>query len=210
MIALLVPAQPLAAEQHWADWMGEIQTPLLEHVALFFNYLGRGIGSALALVGIGVVLIAKRRWLALLAYAVTEALTPLLTAAVKEVVDRPRPRRARASLRRRLPVRPPSFAGATCIVAVVLSRSSAGGGAFGGHSRRRGSPAWRGAAPISSCTGCSTSLGAPSSARASRSLFSPPFSSCSLGVRRLGSRRANEGAGPRPRVVQDPYAEVYP
>ena len=78
VLALLVPAEPLAVEQHWADWMREIQTPLLEHVALIFNYLGRGLGRALVLAGIGVVLIVARRWWALLAYAAeeTEALAP--------------------------------------------------------------------------------------------------------------------------------------
>ena len=45
-LALLVPAQPLTVEQHWADWMRGIETPLLDHVALIFNYLGRGLGRA--------------------------------------------------------------------------------------------------------------------------------------------------------------------
>ena len=91
LIALLVPAQPLALEQHWADWMREIRTPLLEHVALVFNFLGRGIGRALVLVGLGVPLLVARRWLALLAYAASEALTPLLSSVTKALVGRPRP-----------------------------------------------------------------------------------------------------------------------
>ncbi len=119
--ALLVPAQPLAVEQHWADWMQEIQTPLLEHVALIFNYLGRGIGRALLIVGIGVVLIVARRWWALLAYALTEALTPLLSSTVKALVDRARPpdglvHPAGASF----PSGHAAFAGATCVAAVLL------------------------------------------------------------------------------------------
>ena len=119
--ALLVPAQPLAVEQHWADWMQEIQTPLLEHVALIFNYLGRGIGRALVIVGIGVVLIVARRWWALLAYALTEALTPLLSSTVKALVDRARPPDglvdpAGASF----PSGHAAFAGATCVAAVLL------------------------------------------------------------------------------------------
>ena len=120
-LALLVPAQPLAVEQHWADWMREIQTPLLEHVALIFNYLGRGLGRALVLVGIGVVLIAATRWWALLAYAITEALTPLLSSVIKALVDRPRPpdglvHPAGASF----PSGHAAFAGATCVAAVLL------------------------------------------------------------------------------------------
>jgi hypothetical protein len=51
LLALLVPAQPLAIEQHWADWMREIQTALLKQIALIFNYLGRGLGRALVVVG---------------------------------------------------------------------------------------------------------------------------------------------------------------
>jgi undecaprenyl-diphosphatase len=121
LLALLVPAQPLAVEQHWADWMQKIQTPLLEHVALIFNYLGRGIGRALVIVGMGVVLIAARRWWALLAYALTEALTPLLSSAVKALVDRARPpdglvHPAGASF----PSGHAAFAGATCVAAVLL------------------------------------------------------------------------------------------
>ena len=79
VLALVVPARPLAVEQRWADWMREIQTPFLEHVALIFNYLGRGVGRALLVAGIGIVLIVARRWWALLAYAVTEALAPLFS-----------------------------------------------------------------------------------------------------------------------------------
>jgi undecaprenyl-diphosphatase len=121
VLALLVPAQPLTAEQHWADWMREIQTPLLEHVALIFNYLGRGIGRALVLVGIGVVLIVARRWSALLAYAVTEGLAPLFSSVAKALVDRPRPpdglvHPAGASF----PSGHATFAGATFVAAVLL------------------------------------------------------------------------------------------
>ncbi len=120
-LALLVPTQPLAMEQHWADWMGEIQTPLLDHVALIFNYLGRGLGRALVLVGIGGVLIMARRWWALLAYATTEALTPLLSSVAKALVDRARPpdglvHPAGASF----PSGHTAFAGATCVAAVLL------------------------------------------------------------------------------------------
>jgi membrane-associated phospholipid phosphatase len=121
VMALLVPTQPLAIEQHWADWMREIQTPVLEHVALVFNYLGRGVGRTLVLVGIGVVLIPGRRWSALLAYAATEALTPLLTSAVKALVNRPRPPEGLVHpTGAAFPSGHASFAGATCVAAVLL------------------------------------------------------------------------------------------
>ena len=118
---MLVPTEPLAIEQHWADWMREIQAPLLDKVALVFNYLGRGLGRALTLVGIGVLLLVATRWWALLAYAVTEGLTPLLSSATKAVVDRPRPPEglvhpAGASF----PSGHAAFAGATFVALVLL------------------------------------------------------------------------------------------
>ena len=121
VLGLLVPTQPFAVEQRWADWMREIQTPLLEHVALIFNYLGRGLARALVLAGIGVVLIVARRWWALLAYAVTESLAPLFSSVVKGLVDRPRPpdglvHPSGASF----PSGHATFAGATCVAAVLL------------------------------------------------------------------------------------------
>jgi membrane-associated phospholipid phosphatase len=121
VLALLVPAQPFAVEQHWAEWMRDIQTPFLEHVALIFNYLGRGLGRALVIAGIGIVLIVARRWWALLAYAVTESLAPLFSSVVKALVDRPRPpdglvHPAGASF----PSGHATFAGATFVAAVLL------------------------------------------------------------------------------------------
>jgi membrane-associated phospholipid phosphatase len=121
LLALLVPVQPLAIEQHWADWMREIQTPLLKQIALVFNYLGRGLGRALVIVGVGVVPIVVRRWWALLAYAVTEGLTPLLNSVFKAFVDRPRPpdglvHPSLASF----PSGHVSFAAATLVAAVLL------------------------------------------------------------------------------------------
>jgi membrane-associated phospholipid phosphatase len=121
LLALLVPAQPLAIEQHWADWMREIQTPLLKQIALVFNYLGRGLGRALVLVGVGVVPIAARRWWALLAYAVTEGLTPLLNSVFKALVDRPRPPDGLVHpSSTSFPSGHASFAAATVVAAVLL------------------------------------------------------------------------------------------
>jgi undecaprenyl-diphosphatase len=91
LLAATVPAQPLALEEHWQAWMRDIETPFLRHVALVFNYLGRGLGRALVLVAIGVVLIVLRRWWGLVAYAVAEALAPLVSSVTKGLVDRPRP-----------------------------------------------------------------------------------------------------------------------
>jgi membrane-associated phospholipid phosphatase len=121
LVALLVPTQPLALEQRWADWMRELQSPVLERVALVFNDLGRGLGRALTLAAIGLLLIVARRWWALLAFAVTESLTPLAGSVVKAMVDRPRPpdglvHPTGASF----PSGHASYAGATSVALVLL------------------------------------------------------------------------------------------
>ena len=71
--------------------MQDIQTPFLTHVALVFNALGHGIWRALTLAGIGLVLLLARRWAALAAFAVAEALTPLFSNLIKLAVGRERP-----------------------------------------------------------------------------------------------------------------------
>ncbi len=121
LTAALVPAEPLALERSWAEAMQDISTPALEHLALVFNWLGRGLGRALSIAVIGVVLLVARRWLALLAFAATEALTPLLSTLLKAHVDRPRPpggliHPSGASF----PSGHAAYAGATCVALVVL------------------------------------------------------------------------------------------
>lgn len=91
VIAVLIPTEPLELELRWLAWMRDVRTPLLDDVALVFNWLGRGIGRALVIAAVALPLIARRRWAAALAFGVTEALTPLLSAGFKALVDRPRP-----------------------------------------------------------------------------------------------------------------------
>jgi membrane-associated phospholipid phosphatase len=88
---LLIPAGPLALDSRWSDWMHDLETPFLNHVALVFNALGRGLLRGLTLAGIGLILLVGRRWRGLAAFAVTEALTPLSVNTIKLAVDRPRP-----------------------------------------------------------------------------------------------------------------------
>ena len=121
LTAALIPAEPLALERSWAEAMQDIPTPALERVALVFNWLGRGLGRTLSLAVIGVVLLVARRWLALLAFAATEALTPLLSTLLKAHVDRPRPpggliHPSGASF----PSGHAAYAGATCVALVLL------------------------------------------------------------------------------------------
>ena len=89
--ALLIPAGPLALDSRWSELMQDIETSFLTHVALVFNALGHGVWRALTIAGIGIVLLVARRWAALIAFALTEALTPLLVNLIKVVVDRERP-----------------------------------------------------------------------------------------------------------------------
>ncbi len=124
LLALLVPAKPLAAEQHWQEWMHDVQTPFLEHVALVFNYLGRGIGLVIVFTPVGLVLIFAKRWFALLTFALTEALTALTSSVTKAVIGRERPpfglvHPASSSF----PSGHTAFAGATSVALVVLFTS---------------------------------------------------------------------------------------
>lgn len=89
--AFLVPAGPLTLDSRWSELMQDSETPFLTHLALISNALGHGVWRALTIAGIGIVLLVARRWAALIAFALTEALTPLLVNLIKLAVDRERP-----------------------------------------------------------------------------------------------------------------------
>ena len=91
LMAVVVPAEPLQVDRRWSEAMLDIRIPFLTDVALVFNWLGRGLGSALTLSAVGIALFARRRWLALLAFGVTEAVTTLSSTFLKILVGRPRP-----------------------------------------------------------------------------------------------------------------------
>ena len=91
LAAFLVPTGPLTLDSRWSELMRDIQTPFLKHLALVFDALGGGIWRGVTLAAIGLVLLVTRRWVALIAFALTEALTPLLVNVIKTLVDRPRP-----------------------------------------------------------------------------------------------------------------------
>jgi diacylglycerol kinase family enzyme/membrane-associated phospholipid phosphatase len=91
LLALLIPEGPLTIDSRWTELMQDIQRPFLTHVALVFNALGHGAWRALTLAGIGLVLLLARRWAALAAFAVAEALTPLFSHLIKLAVGRERP-----------------------------------------------------------------------------------------------------------------------
>jgi undecaprenyl-diphosphatase len=121
LIGLVIPAGPLTIDQRWSKWMQDIQSSTLHQVALVFNYLGRGLGRALSLVAVGLILILARRWLALFAFAATEAFTPLASNLCKHLVGRPRP--AEAMLHASgssFPSGHAAYAGATAVALVFL------------------------------------------------------------------------------------------
>ncbi len=91
LIALIIPDGPLGIDRRWSDLMHDIESSFLTDVALVFNALGRGVWRAFTLAAIGLVLVAGRRWAALIAYAAAEALTPLSGTLIKALVGRPRP-----------------------------------------------------------------------------------------------------------------------
>ena len=56
LMALVVPTEPLVIDQRWSEAMHDLRTPLLTDLALVFNALGHGLGWALSLAAVGVVL----------------------------------------------------------------------------------------------------------------------------------------------------------
>ena len=91
LMAIVVPAEPLAIDRHWSEAMKDIETPLLKNLALVFDALGRGVGRVPVLIVVGLILVRARRWLPLVCFALTEGLTSLSSGLLKAAVGRPRP-----------------------------------------------------------------------------------------------------------------------
>ena len=121
LIALLIPAEPLDLDRSWSQAMHHLETPLLTHLALVFNWLGRGLGRVIALTLVGLLLLRARRWLALAAFAIAESLAPLLSTLLKALVDRTRPPDGLVHpVGASFPSGHATFAGATCVALVLL------------------------------------------------------------------------------------------
>jgi membrane-associated phospholipid phosphatase len=121
LIAILVPAGPLGLDRGWSEAMHHLETPLLTDLALVFNWLGRGVGRALTLTLVGLLLLRRRRWLALVAIAVAESLAPLLSTLLKVLVDRSRPPDELVHpFGASFPSGHATYAGATCVALVLL------------------------------------------------------------------------------------------
>jgi membrane-associated phospholipid phosphatase len=121
LMAILVPAGPLDLDRSWSEAMHHLETPLLTDLALVFNWVGRGVGRAIALTLVGLLLLRRRRWLALVALAVAESLAPLLSALLKVLVDRARPPDGLVHpVGASFPSGHATYAGATCVALVLL------------------------------------------------------------------------------------------
>ena len=121
LIAVLVPSGPLALDRSWSEAMHDLETPFLTNLALVFNWLGRGIGRAVSLTLIGLILLRRRRRLALVAFAVAESLAPLLSILLKVLVDRSRPPDGLVQpVGASFPSGHATYAGATCVALVLL------------------------------------------------------------------------------------------
>lgn len=121
VMAFVVPAEPLVVDRRWSEAMQDIESAFLKDLALVFNALGRGLGWALSLAAVGIVLVVARRWLALLAFAVTEGLTSSSSALLKALVGRPRPPDGLVHpVGSAFPSGHAAYAGATCVALVFL------------------------------------------------------------------------------------------
>ena len=117
----LVPDGPLGIDVRWSELMRDAEANWLTHLALAFNALGHGILRALTIAGVGLVLLVAGRRAALLAFALSEALTPLLVNLTKLLVGRERPPGAMIEAHSSsYPSGHAAYAGATAVVLVLL------------------------------------------------------------------------------------------
>jgi undecaprenyl-diphosphatase len=121
VMALVVPVEPLGVDQRWSEAMLDIRTSFLTDVALVFNWLGRGLGWTASLAAVAIVLSAQRRWVALLAFGVTEAVTSLSSTLLKILVGRPRPPDGLVQpVGSSFPSGHTAYAAASCVALVLL------------------------------------------------------------------------------------------
>ena len=121
VMAFAVPVAPLRVDQRWSEAMLDIRTSFLTDLALVFNWLGRGLAWVLSLTAVGIVLFVRRRWIALIAFGVTETVTPLSSTLLKILVARPRPPDGLVHpVGSSFPSGHAAYAGATCVALVLL------------------------------------------------------------------------------------------
>ncbi len=176
--------------------MHHLETPLLTDLALVFNWLGRGLGRAITLALVGVLLLRRLRRLALVAFAVAEGVTPLLSTLLKAMTDRSRPpdglvHAAGASF----PSGHAAYAGATCVALVLLFTTPGARRGWWWGLAASASSSWPGVGRTCKSTGSRTSSPAHFSAPALRFSCSPSHSDTSL---RLSRGRVRASSAPDP------------
>jgi membrane-associated phospholipid phosphatase len=111
----------VAADRMWSEAMHSVTSAPLDRAALAFDRSGRGVVRGATLAAIGVTLASRARWRGLRAFAAAEAVTPLAVNAVKLVVNRERPARARVDpFGTSFPSGHAAYAGATTVALVLL------------------------------------------------------------------------------------------
>ncbi len=120
LMAIRVPVGPLPLDTAWSEAMRDGFTPGLERLALWLDALGHASGVIVVLGAITVVLIRARRWMALTAFALAEGASSLLSAALKALLERPRPPAGVLHpLSTSFPSGHTSFAAVTCVSLVL-------------------------------------------------------------------------------------------
>jgi len=121
VLAVVMPTGPVAVDRSWSEAMADVRTPLLTHLALAFDWLGHGVGRIASLALVGLLLLHRRRLLALAAFAAAETAAPLLSTLLKALVGRPRPTNGLVhALGASFPSGHVVYAGTTCVALVLL------------------------------------------------------------------------------------------
>jgi len=89
--AFVVPDGTRTIDRRWAVWMQATKTSVPYHAARFLEWVGDDTGRSLAVTVVVLALLARRRWLGLVAFCVIELLTPLATELLKRLAGRTRP-----------------------------------------------------------------------------------------------------------------------
>ena len=101
--------------------MHDADAALWKHLALVFDAFGHGILRGLTIAGVVLVLLIGRRRAALFAFALAEALTPLLVNVIKLLIGRERPPAAMIDAHgSSYPSGHAAYAGATAVMLVLL------------------------------------------------------------------------------------------
>ena len=89
--AFVVPDGTRTVDRRWWEWMEDTWSFAAGHAARFLAWTGNGYGRGLVVALVALPLLARRRWLGLVALAAVELVTPLTTALLKELSGQARP-----------------------------------------------------------------------------------------------------------------------